>query len=116
VAINVASLGSDENVLRMIENTMAQTFKKVYVFNPPGTLNHIVFASQKELSFEVNPDHSILKKIADQAKEGSRAVFFDEQILILTDDRAPVEMYTDLMIFNYLLKDGDTREYTQLFE
>jgi predicted membrane-bound spermidine synthase len=116
VAINVASLGSDENVLRMIENTMARTFKKVYVFNPPGTLNHIVFASQKELSFEVNPGHPILKKIADQAKEGSRPVFFDEKILILTDDRAPVEMYTDLMIFNYLLKDGDTREYTQLFE
>jgi spermidine synthase len=115
VAINVASLSDDATVLRMLENTMASVFKNTYVMSPPGSLNYLVFASQEELSFDLKSDDPALAEIAAQAKNRFDAVEFNPAILVLTDDRAPVEMYTDMMIFKYVLT-SDTREYTQLFE
>ncbi|MFQ5801232.1 MAG: spermidine synthase, partial [Candidatus Hydrothermarchaeales archaeon] len=115
VAINIASLSPDSKVLKMLENTMAEIYKKVYVLNPPGTLNYIVFASERELSFDVSPDEPVLKEIVAEAERGFVSVELDRNLPILTDDKAPVEMYTDMMIFEYI-RSNDTRAYTQFFE
>jgi predicted membrane-bound spermidine synthase len=115
VAINVASLSSDAKVLRMLENTMASVFEQVYVMSPPGSLNYLVIASPGELSLDFESDDPALAKISAQAKPKFESVEFNPEILVLTDDRAPVEMYTDMMIFKYVLS-SDTTEYTELFE
>jgi predicted membrane-bound spermidine synthase len=114
-AINVASLSPDSTVLLMLENTIAKVFNNVYVINPKGTLNYLVIASQNELSFDLNSKRSELERIAAQIRQRYWKVEFDDDILVLTDDRAPVEMYTDMMIFDYILS-GDTTDYTQRFE
>ncbi len=115
VAINVASLSGDAPVLRMLKNTMAHVFENVYVMSPPASLNYIVIASQEELSFDLESDNPALTYIAAQAKHRFEPVEFNSEILVFTDDRAPVEMYTDMMIFKYILT-SDTREYTEIFE
>jgi spermidine synthase len=115
VAINVASLSGDAPVLRMLKNTMAGIFEYVYVMTPQGSLNYLVIASQEELSFDLESDNPALAEIAAQAKHRLEHVEFNSEILVLTDDRAPVEMYTDMMIFKYILT-SDTREYTEIFE
>jgi predicted membrane-bound spermidine synthase len=115
VAVNVASARADSKVLKMIQNTMAKVYKNVYVLNPPGTLNYIVIASDAELSFDITTDDPILRELSTEVIESRKTVEFDKDIMVLTDDRAPVEIYTDLMIFDYVRKQ-DTAAYTQLFE
>ena len=115
VAINVASVSPDSKVLKMLKNTMAVVYKKVYVMHPSDTLNYIVIASNKELSFDVGTDEPELKRISIDAMRDLKQVEFDESILVLTDDKAPVEILTDVMIFEYILK-GEATSYSRLFE
>jgi predicted membrane-bound spermidine synthase len=115
VAINVASLNSESKVLLMLENTIVNTYEHVFIFNPTGTLNYLIIASSNELSFDINDaGNSELADITSDARSRTRRVSPDANLMVLTDDRAPVEMYTDMMIFDYILK-SDTRRYTQLF-
>jgi hypothetical protein len=99
----------------MLGNTMANVYKNVYVINPHGSLNHIIIASDADVSFDVRTSNPELMKIVSEVKEVYRQVAPAEDLIVLTDDRAPVEMYTDMMIFGYILSQ-DTREYAQLFE
>jgi predicted membrane-bound spermidine synthase len=115
IGINVASLTSDSKILLMLGNTMANVYKNVYVINPHGSLNHIIIASDADVSFDLRTSNPELMKIVSEVKEVYRQVAPAEDLIVLTDDRAPVEMYTDMMIFGYILSQ-DTREYTQLFE
>ncbi len=115
VAINVASLGPNSRVLRLLKNTMASVYENVYVFNPPGTLNYIILALPSEPVFELNAVEPGLKGVVEDAARGLTRVEFDNHLMVLSDDRAPVEVYTDLMIFDYIMNE-DTRSYTGLFE
>jgi len=115
VAINVATTGSGSKVQRMLENTLASVFENVYTLDVPNTLNSIVIASDSGLSFELSPVNPDLAEITSMVSGRIRKVEFDSAVLVLTDDRAPVEMYTDLMIFDYI-RSEDTRKFTEQFE
>jgi spermidine synthase len=115
VGINVASLTPDSKILGMLGNTMARVYGEVYVINPPGSLNHIIVASDDSISFDVGITTPELIKIVSEVKEVYKPIQPVENLGVLTDDKAPVEMYTDMMIFGYILTQ-DTGEYTQLFE
>jgi len=115
VAINVASLSPSSRLVRALENTLAAVFENVYVLHPPGTLNYLLIASDTSLELNMLPRSQELREIASTAQEGMRRVERSPDLPVLTDDRAPVEMYTDLMIFKYLRREG-SRGYVQLFE
>ncbi|MFV2041214.1 MAG: hypothetical protein ACC644_04400, partial [Candidatus Hydrothermarchaeales archaeon] len=115
VAINVATTGSDSKVQLMLENTLASVYENVYTLNVPNTLNSIIIASDKELSFEFSPENPVLESIASRARGRVKKVEYDPAVLVLTDDRAPVEMYTDMMILDYI-RSGDTSSFTGQFE
>ncbi len=115
VGINVASLSGDSRVLVMLENTMASVYQNVYVLSPTGSLNHIVIASENKLDFDISNEEVDLDRIIRQSRGRVQEIQFNEGLMVLSDDRAPVEMYTDIMIFKYIMK-GDTARYTELFE
>ena len=115
VAINVATTGSDSKVQLMLENTLASVYENVYTLDVPNTLNSIIIASDKELFFEFSPENPVLESIASRTRGRVKKVEFDPAVLVLTDDRAPVEMYTDMMILDYI-RSQDTRGFTEQFE
>jgi spermidine synthase len=115
VAINVASLSSESRILNMLANTMAFEFENVYIINPQGSLNYLVMATEKVQSFDIPVDDPELEKIVFDARKHHRRFEFDPEKPVLTDDKAPVEMFIDMMVFDYILTE-ETREYIQLFE
>ncbi|MCL6517016.1 fused MFS/spermidine synthase [Alicyclobacillus sp.] len=105
VALNVNAVSPDSALLRSMERTVASAFPHVYVMKARGAYNYIVVGSQ----IPVDLDHlrhlsasSPLVPIAEEWQSGLRDISDPAATakgLLLTDDRAPVEMLTDSMIW-----------------
>jgi len=125
LAINVAATNENAKIARIIKNTIKSVYKNVYIFHPEGTLNYIIFASDEEIfPSDINMpvdlnlfqrEHERLNEIVSEFRNNVREVEFDSSLGIFTDDKAPVELYTELMIFEYI-KEGRAGEYAGLFE
>jgi spermidine synthase len=110
VSINVGHTPDDRRVPEAIARTMNEVYDHVYTFDA-GRFNTIVVATGEEtgaaaLRQNVSGAPEIVQplaaQIADKIKptEGSGP--------ILTDDRAPVEWMTDLMILEYVQGDKES--------
>lgn len=105
VSINVGSTKDDSELLLMIQNTMKSVFRHVYVVAVRGSFNYLVWATDDELDITaVDPEHQALKPIVNYIKHNFREVTYDPKRMILTDDVAPLEIYTEKMIFNFALE------------
>ena len=101
-AINVGSARKDSEILRMISNTMKSVYGHVYMLEVRNSLNYILLASDNELDINgIENNNRILNDLIDHVKENNEEIVFDENVLVLTDDKAPVEIYTDKMIYEY---------------
>jgi spermidine synthase len=109
VSINVGHTPDDRRVPEAIARTMNEVYDHVYTFDT-GRFNTIVVATGEETgaaalrqNFSGAPEivQPLAAQIADKIKptEGSGP--------ILTDDRAPVEWMTDLMILEYVQGDEE---------
>lgn len=106
IAINVNSIDPDAPLLRSISNTIASIFMDTYITPvSDGRINYVLFAANNPLDIsglEEKVKNKELKELALVYKNSTNKVQFDENEMVLTDDRAPVEFMTDKMTLDYL--------------
>ena len=87
----------------MIENTLISVFDYVYVIPIPSSLNYILFASNSKLPLDSASyeSDSGIGNVVRYCVNSHKEVEFDSDYIILTDDKAPVELFTDYMILTY---------------
>jgi len=105
VAMNVNAASPDSKLLRSITNALNLVFKNVAIIpDQSNSYNYLVLASDTEIIFPVQPISEDLANMSTYAQANIQKVNFDSQYDILTDDRSPIEFYTDWMILDYLFK------------
>ncbi len=106
VAVNVGHT-RDYRLVETIAATLEQVFPSVHAIDVPGSLNTILVATvqptepENLLANRSLMDDPILQQIAEEAWANLREI--EPGPLVLTDDRAPVEMLTHLVVVSYLL-------------
>lgn len=107
IAINVNSTNDDSALLQAIANTMSSVYEYTYLarVETGGAWNYLIISSTSEIDFSSLPAYirtpDLLPFASDLASDMKRFTH-DSKKLILTADRAPVEMLTDAMIFDYI--------------
>lgn len=110
LAVNVGRTRTDYQMVDAMAQTAAQVFPSVHVVDVPGTLNSIVYATNRPTSFDNlranldNLPHPVLRNAAQQAL--SRARPLNPKALTFTDDRAPVERLTNEIMLDFLFGVG----------
>ncbi|MCL6599551.1 MAG: fused MFS/spermidine synthase [Alicyclobacillus macrosporangiidus] len=104
VALNVNAVSPDSRLLLSMERTVGAVFPHLYVMKARGAYNYIVIGSNDALqpaSLQVIPENSPLAAVRKEWEGGLREVSGSSitRGMLLTDDRAPVEMLTDSMIW-----------------
>jgi spermidine synthase len=103
-AINVNSISRDSALLGSIANTIASVFKFVYITHERDKdWNYIITASERPLDFKnlaVSDDR--LLPLAEGFQERTEEISFDPGLAILTDDKAPIELLTDKMAYDFI--------------
>lgn len=107
VTINVGHTPDDHRVPEAISRTMNEVYAHVYAFDA-SPFNTIVAATSKETGAAAIRENlsgapEIVKPLATEIADEIKPV--EGSGLILTDDRAPVEWMTDLMILEYIRDD-----------
>ncbi|MBI4407570.1 MAG: fused MFS/spermidine synthase [Candidatus Kerfeldbacteria bacterium] len=105
VAMNIGSASGDAKLLQAMLTTIQAVYPNVYTAAIPGTFNYVVVAAKQPIQ-SLDP----LLAITDE-RQGSAAYLYDQiapftasnTAPILTDNRAPVELYTEAMVWDYIL-------------
>ncbi len=115
VAINVGRTVSDRRLIEAFSATLGQVFASVHVIDVPNTCNSILVATVQPTSADsllanrallpsdVNP---LLPKVLGEATNQLRPT--PQSGIVMTDDRAPTEVMTDLILVNFVLGGGST--------
>lgn len=105
---NVGRTASDFRLVNALAASMAQIFDSVFILDVPGDSNSLVIGTEHLTN--VGEFYGKLSDVSDawlsevaQLSKG-RVRHFDGPGLVLTDDRAPVEHITHLIIFRYLMQ------------
>lgn len=98
-AMNVNATSADSELLRAIVNTAASVFPHVYVTKAGNTWNYLVVAAKRPLDYGAAAAR-LPEDYADLAPSllAVEPAQYDSQAMLLTDDRAPIELMTDSMI------------------
>ncbi len=113
VAINVGRTVEDRRLIEAFSATLGEVFPSVHVIDVPATCNSILVATVQPTTPEnllenaaaLPADaHPLLGKILAQAYAQIRPT--PEGGIVLTDDRAPTELLTDLILVNFVLSGG----------
>lgn len=106
--INVGRTESDYRLVRAIVTTLKTTFPSTHVIPVPDSFNAIVVATVQPSSIDnlalnlTTADDLFLKEVGERALENWRPVAADGPIF--TDDKAPVEQLTNLILMRYLVQ------------
>ena len=103
VAFNIGSTHGDSELLDSITTTLDQTFAEVYVYPVPNSFNNVVFATDSTIDKEALLD--VEGELTPLAVSMYRSLRNPQEFsgTVLTDNRAPIELYTETMIANYIL-------------
>ncbi len=102
VALNVNAVSRKAALLRAIERTAMRVFPYVYIAKAPGAYNELLVASVRPVSL---PTQAALPAFLRPVAAGLAASWRTPKPgpgLVLTDNRAPVEMLTNRMILSRL--------------
>jgi spermidine synthase len=104
VALNVNAVSPGSPLLLSMERTVRAVFPHVYVMKARGAYNYIVIESNAALrpsSLQAIPENSPLAAVRKEWENGLQDITeaASTRGMLLTDDRAPVEMLTDSMIW-----------------
>ncbi|MBN1120856.1 MAG: fused MFS/spermidine synthase [Anaerolineae bacterium] len=114
LAINVGRTVDDRRLIEAFSATLGQVFPSVHVIDVPHTCNSILVATVQPtvpenlianrdlLGADVQP---VLPKVLTTAYEQIRPTPTGGRIM--TDDRAPTELMTDLLVVNFVLSGGN---------
>lgn len=109
VAINVGRTDLDYRLVAALEATMRQVFPSVYLINVPQTFNSLLIATvqpTEAANLEINLQaigEPFLRDVLGRTVANLRPLP-SEVGVIFTDDRAPIEQMTHLLILRYWLK------------
>lgn len=104
LAMNINAAGWSSELLQKISQTIRKNYAQVKVLPIEGTYNYLVFASDKEMNFDLSGadvDEN-LEKYKEKLYNVIELGGFDEE-MILTDNLAPIEFMTDAMILKVFL-------------
>jgi spermidine synthase len=112
LTINVAGLPDDNRLLEALAATVRTVFPSVYVVDVPGTINCILYATVQPVTpsdFKANRDYFAaqpnaspeLKSVLDSAVSRLRPA--PEGGPVFTDDWAPIEQITNMMMIRFVL-------------
>ncbi|OJW68019.1 MAG: hypothetical protein BGO68_04945 [Candidatus Amoebophilus sp. 36-38] len=107
VGINVGSTQPNSPVLLMIQNTMKSVFKYVYRVKVRGSLNYLVWATDYDFNLdtiELDANQEGLNPLIKYIQMYYQHIKYDPHCLVLTDDIAPIELYTEKMIIDFANK------------
>lgn len=108
LVLNAGRTASDFRLVDVLAATMSQEFETVFILDVPGDSNSLVVGTQQPTSLnDVNArldtvSDEWLAEVVEQARGRIRS--FNGGGLVLTDDRAPVEYLTHLIILRYVLE------------
>ncbi len=114
VAINVGRTVNDRSLIETFSATMSEVYESVHVMDVPGSCNSILVATVQPTdpdnlieNLERLPEdvHPFLPVVLQRAHDAISET--PEGGLVLTDDRAPTEIMTDMILVNFVLS-GDT--------
>jgi len=106
--MNVAALREDEPVVTGLLNTAASVFSEVWFWHPPFHKNYVLFASSTPGLRERlarNPVPPDVEALREGVVAGLERVRFNPARPLFTDDRAPVEVLSDLLFLRFLAEE-----------
>ena len=110
LAINVGRTATDRRLVDALGGTMSAVFPSVHVIDVPQTCNSIMVATVQpttpqnlvdNLALMDESVHLLLRFSVQSAYDNIVEASFDD--VVFTDDRAPTEQMTDLLLINFLL-------------
>jgi spermidine synthase len=108
LVLNAGRTASDFRLVDVLAATMSQVFETVFILDVPGDSNSVVVGTQQptDLSDVYARLDTVSNEWLSQVVEESRGRIrsYDGGGLVLTDDRAPVEYLTHLIILRYVLE------------
>ncbi len=113
-AMNVATIDREDPVLTSILNTLSVVFRETWVYAVPDSSNFLVFASDDvgivdRLRTATVPE--IVRDLQLPIANASQLVSHDPTALVLTDDRAPVELFTDRVLLHEATRPGGLQTF-----
>jgi len=108
VVINVGRTASDFRLVDVLAATMNEAFETVLILDVPGDSNSLVIGTEQATTVEdvytrlESVSDTRLYEVAELTR--GRVRLFQGQGLVLTDDRAPVEYLTHLIVLRYILE------------
>jgi len=106
VALNINATTSDAPLLLAVSNTIASVFDHVYIvpLTQDSSWNYLILASNRAVDLATLSDMDLaspLDEYADVLQSNVSEIFYKQDELVLTDDRAPVELMTEEMIIDF---------------
>ena len=103
VALNIGSTHRNTALLESMLFTLQDSFQHVYIYPVPGTFNNLVYASDTPVN--KNALHTITGELEPLADSMYRSVRESDiqNGTVLTDNRSPIELYTEAMIAQYII-------------
>jgi spermidine synthase len=110
VAINVGRTVEDRRLIEAFSATLEEVFASVHVVDVPGTCNSILYGTVQPTEAEnllenralMGEDvYYLLPRVLESAYAQIRPT--PEGGIVFTDDRAPTELLTDLVLVNFVL-------------
>ncbi len=103
VAMNVNALSEDSDLIQAIGTTLCEVFPLVYIVHVSNDYNFMLIASEYPLQAPPADSMAVWNPVLEETARLFEPIFktFDPKDgLILTDNRAPVEFLTDMMIIH----------------
>lgn len=103
VVMNVNAVSLKSPLLRAIANTLSEEFTFVSIIPVPDSFNFLVLGSIKQIDFN-SFKKRLSNRLAPVGEAARGAILWSKQEngRILTDDKAPVELLTDALVFEFL--------------
>jgi spermidine synthase len=108
LVMNVAALSADDPLVTGLLNTVASVFPEVWVWHPLLHRNHVFFASATpglRDRLARNPVPADIAELRGRVVAALERVPFDPRRAVFTDDRAPVELLSDLLFLRVLAEE-----------
>lgn len=114
LVINIGRSPLDRTLINDLGTTVGQVFPTTFVMDLPGSFNTVLFASKTAGSWEnFYENYSLLENSnAEPLLLEAMALTINnrqappKKTRVYTDDRAPIELITNKMVFNFILAGG----------
>jgi spermidine synthase len=107
IAINVNSPKPDSQILESITNTISFVFSNVVLTKATNSIgfNYLLIASNNKIDLNLIKQlkQKELNGTLSSLKENAKNIIFDDNKIVLNDDKAPIELLTDKALLKYFL-------------